>query len=163
MNKLKERYEELYHIMATSGDVNKMKTFGKAENWAFDKMLSLSEEDAERWIDRLESIIWCNYVSEEEAESIVDGFVNQDGTKGAHWDYNTLKDAVKDLGNYMHEEPYYNCYALWVTMNMIYSDHAVSIGEYLEDTDAFKLMYGMSVEKLKDRDHQSFIRSYFDL
>ena len=46
---------------------------------------------------------------------------------------------------------------------MIYSDHAVSIGEYLEDTDAFKLMYGMSVEKLKDRDHQSFIRSYFDL
>lgn len=160
---IKQRYNELYRLMAASGDASKMKVFGKAEKWAFCRMLELSEEDAKRWLDKLESTEWNNYLSKEEAESIVEDFVNQDGTHGAHWSYQTLKEAVEGLGNYLHEEPFYNCYALWVTMNMLYSDHAISLSEYVEESDMFKLIYRMAEEKLKDRDREQFIRKYFEI
>jgi hypothetical protein len=161
MEELITRYLELYKDMETSGKPEKMKIFGNAAKWAFAKMVDVSVEDARCWLDKLEAMYWHNYLSKDEATKIVGQFVNADGTKGAHWDYDAFKNAVESLGGGMKEEPYYNCYALWATANMLYSDHYNSVKEYVPKEDMPKFFYTMAVEKLKDTDRPRFVREYF--
>jgi hypothetical protein len=112
---------------------------------------------------------WKNYLSKHEAEEITSKLINQNGRIGAHWGYETFKAAVESLGGKMSEKPFYNCYALWVTANMIYSDHAQSVAEDMgmstpEAVPGEKMalsMYRKAVEKLKDTDRPKFVREYF--
>jgi hypothetical protein len=90
-------------------------------------------------------------------------FVNQDGTRGVHWNYEAFKAAVESLGAKMTDEPFFNCWALWVTANMLYSDHHKSTMEFVPKDQDPRFFYTMAVEKLKDIDHPKFIRHYFGL
>lgn len=159
----KDRYNELYRLMALGTEVESMMIFGKAEKWAFERMAELSEEDAIRWVDKLESTQWLNYVTRDEADSVLGGLVNQDGTKGPHWDLQTVKDFIHSIGGDVEDEPYYNCYAMWVMMNTLYSDHAISLGEFIEEEKIPHIIHKMSIEKLKDRDRKRFLRKYYNL
>lgn len=169
MDEILERYEELYEDMATSGNKEKMMAFGDAERWAFKRMHDLSPKDAQCWLDKLEAMHWKNYLSKHEADEIAAKLINQNGRIGAHWGYETFKAAVESLGGKMNEKPYYNCYALWVVANMIYSDHAQSVAEDMgmstpEAVPNEKMalsMYRKAVEQLKDVDKPKFVRVYF--
>ena len=169
MNDILERYEELYEDMAASGNKDKMMAFGDAERWAFKRMAEISPKDAQCWVDKLEAMHWNNYLAKQEAEDIVGKLVNQSGARGAHWDLETFKNAVESLGGKVMEKPYYNCYALWATANMLYSDHAVSVAEDMGFTSPAQVpnekmalsMYRKAVEKLKDSDRPKFVRGYF--
>lgn len=163
MEEMIERYLKLYEEMATSGQPEKMHIFGNADQWAFKRMSELSPNDAQCWLDKLEAMSWQNYLSKNEAAEIVNKFVNSDGSRGAHWSYDTFRNAVESLGGNMKDEPYYNCYALWVTANMLYSDHHNSVKEYVPKEDMPKYFYMQAVEKLKDVDRPRFIRHYFHL
>ena len=171
MNEILERYEELYEDIATSGNKDKMMAFGDAERWAFKKMNEISPKDAQCWLDKLEAMHWKNYLSKHEAEEITSKLINQNGRIGAHWGYETFKNAVESLGGKIAEKPFYNCYALWATANMIYSDHAQSVAEDMGATSPEAVpnekmalsMYRKAVEQLKDVDRPKFIREYFDL
>lgn len=163
MNEMIKRYLELYEDMTTSKDTNKMRGFGNAEMKAFKRVSEVAPNVAKMWLDELESMSWLNYLSKDEAIDIVNGLVNQDGSKGAHWNYDTFKSAVESLGVEMANEPYYNCYALWVTANMLYSDHYNSAKEYVPKEDMPKFFYAMAVEKLEDADRPRFIRDYYNL
>lgn len=169
MDEILERYEELYEDMANSGNKDKMIAFGDAERWAFKRMHDLSPKDAQCWLDKLEATCWKNYLSKQEAEEITSKFINQNGRVGPHWNYDTFKGAVESLGGKMAEKPFYNCYALWATANMIYSDHAQSVAEDMGMTSPEAVpnekmalsMYKKAVEQLKDTDRPKFIREYF--
>lgn len=169
MERIRERYLELFEDMAKSGMPEKMKIFGEAEKWAFEKMLETSPKTAEQWVDKLEALNWNNYLSKAEANEIVAKFINQDNNRGPHWGYDVFKGAVESLGGNMMEEPYYNCYALWVVANMLYSDHAQSVAEDMGHTTPAQVpnekmalsMYKKAVEKLKDKDRPRFVRDYF--
>ena len=50
-----------------------------------------------------------------------------------------------------------------LTMNTLYSDHAISLAEFVSEEQIPSIIYKMSVEKLKDRDRKRFFRKYFDL
>ena len=50
-----------------------------------------------------------------------------------------------------------------LTMNTLYSDHAISLAEFVAKEQIPSIIYKMSVEKLKDRDRKRFVRKYFDL
>lgn len=163
MEGLKERYLELYEDMAKSANPENMKIFGEAEKWAFDRLYERDPKLAEMWVDKLEAMHWNNYLSRAEAEEITAKFVNQDGVRGAHWNYDTFKGAVESLGARMSDEPYFNCYALWVVANMLYSDHYNSVKEYVPKEELPKFFYLMSIEKLKDADRPKFVRRYFDI
>lgn len=171
MEKLLERYRALYDDMARSADPSKMRVFGEADQWAFEQTLERNPKMAEMWLDKLEASQWNNYLARYEADEIASKLVNQNGNRGAHWPYDTFKSAVESLGGRMSEEPYYNCYAMWVTANMIYSDHAHSIAEDLgyktpNETPNEKMAlscYKKAVEKLKDPDRPRFVRSYFGM
>lgn len=161
MNEILERYEELYEDMATSGNKDKMIAFGDAERWAFKKMRELSPKDAQCWLDKLEAMHWNNYLSKWEAEEAVAKLTNQSGMKGAHWSYDTFKNAVESVGGMMTDKPFYNSYALWATANMLYSDHYESAKKFVPENDMPKYFYSMAVEKLKDGDRPKFVRWYF--
>lgn len=163
MKELVEKYDELYEDMASGKDPSKMIAFGEAEKWMFHQMAENHPEIAERWLTKLESARWHNYLSKSEAEYITSNLINQDNTRGPHWSYDTFKGAVESLSGKMAVEPSYNCWALWVTANMLYSDHHRSTSEFVPREQEPKFFYAMAVEKLKDVDRPKFIREYFDL
>jgi hypothetical protein len=163
MNDMIKRYHELYDDMAMAKDPKKMMVFGDAEKWVFDMVAEKHPELAEKWLAKLEAGQWNNYLSRGEAERIALSLVNQDGIKGPHWDYETFKAAVESLGGKMTDEPYYNCWALWATANMRYSDNAKSASEFVPKDMMPKYFYNVAVENLKDVDRPRFVRDYFDV
>jgi hypothetical protein len=163
MKELIEKYDELYEEMATSKNPARMMAFGDAEKWIFHQMAQKHPEMAEKWLTKLESEKWHNYLSKTEAEEIANRIVNQDGSRGAHWDYETFRGAVESLGGKMKDEPYYNCYSLWIMANALWSDHHKSLMEFVPKEQEPKVYYLMAVEKLKDVDYPKFIRKYYDL
>lgn len=156
-----KKYDELYDEMASSKDPARMMAFGDAEKWVFKQLAVSHPELAEHWLVKLEASKWHNYLSEEEAEEIASKLVNQDGSRGAHWDYETFKGAVESLGGKMKEEPFYNCWALWVVSNMRYSDNYRSASEFVPKDQMPKFFYNVAVETLKDVDRPKFVRGYF--
>ena len=157
-----KRYDELYDDMATAKDPKKMMIFGDAEKWVFHSIAEKHPEIAEKWLTKLEAGKWNNYVSRHEAEEIANHLINQDGSRGPHWSYEAFKAAVESLGVKMSDEPYYNCWALWLAANMLYSDHYKSASEFVPKDAMPKYFYLMAVEKLKDSDRPKFIREYFE-
>lgn len=157
------RYEELYEMMATSRDPAKMRTFGEAERWAFQKMADMNPAMAEAWLGKLEPVMWNNYVSKAEAEKIVGAFKNADGTMGAHWPFEQFRQAVESAGGEMEQAPFYNPFALWVVGNTLYSDHSRSVDAFVPKHEQVKFYYAQAVEKLKDSDRKHFVRPYFDI
>ncbi len=163
------RYEELLKEMVESKDQNKMNVFLDAEKWVFKDMASKNPELADSWLSHLEASNWKNYLSEREMLNISKRTANQDGSKGFHWNFETLKKAIVELGEKMEEYPYYNQYALATVMNIVYSDHAYSIALDLDfktpkDTPNGTMAmscYRKAVEKLKDIDNPYFVRKYF--
>ena len=166
---LRSRYDHLYKVMAESKQPENMMLFGKAEKHMFHELAEAHPEAAEAWLAMLMPVEWHNYLTEEEAEKVVAELENQDGTMGGHWDAETFKNAVERLGGKLEDKPFYNMWALWVTANMIYSDHAQSIAEDMgyrtaKEADGTKMAlscYRKAVEKLKDPDRERFVRWYF--
>lgn len=164
-----ERYEELYAEMSSSNDVEKMRVFGCAEKWAFKQIAQSNPRVAQIWVEKLEAMHWNNYLSDTEAKEIADKLVNQDGSQGAKWSKDTFIQIVDKLSGDKEKEPDYNENALWVTANMIYSDHAKSIAQDMGfdtisevPTEKMALScYRKAVEKLCDKDRKHFIREYF--
>ena len=164
-----ERYEELYNKMKSSKDVKNMKVFGQAEHYVFKEVARVHPELAENWLSHLEAVCWDNYLSQNEAANISKRTINQDGTKGFHWNHDVFTAAVKKLGGIVEEKPYYNSYALCVTANTIYSDHANSIAldmgyktpSEVPNEEMALSCYRKALEKLKDVDGGFRIRKYF--
>ena len=159
---LSHRYDELYREMATAKDPKKMMVFGEAERWIFHQVAEKHPELAEKWLSKLEAVNWNNYLSKSEAEAVTSKLINQDGSKGPHWDYETFKAKVESLGGKMSDEPYYNNWALWAFANMRYSDNYISASEFVPKDMIPKYFYNVAVENLKDVDRPRIVRWYFD-
>lgn len=166
MNELIKKYDELYDSMATSKNPLRMMAFGDAEKWVFHQLAEEHPELAEEWLNRLEASKWNNYLTEDEAEEIVDSLMEKRGEEYVQryeWDYPALKNAVESLGGKVSEEPYYNCWALWATMNMLYSDHKETVDAFIQPPQRVRFYYRLALDKLKDFDRPKFVREYFHL
>lgn len=164
MEEMKARYDELYSKMARSKDVTKMKTFGSADRWAFFMVVDEHPELARKWLDKLEASDWYNYLSESESEEVIASLRDHNGYTGAHWDMDLFCETVLSLGGNVEHHPYYNKQALWVTANMLYSDHEKSAKKYIGNESLMPAyFYDLAVEKLTDVDRPYFIRDYFHL
>lgn len=140
----------------------------------FNKVAAVHPELAAATLAMLAPIEYNNYVTSEEATATAAKFINDDKTisgvsepsKGAHWPMEVLKSFLTSRNLPLEEKPYYNWPALWLTVNMIYSDFADVLAEQLSTKDNERLAvasYKMAVRKLKDLDRPSFIREYFKL
>lgn len=164
-----KRHEELYKGIIHSKDDAKMEMLGCIFLSMMDQVEATNPRLYKEMVERMEATEWNNYLTEAEATKIASALVNQDGSRGAHWPYEAFKNAVESLGGKPSESPYYNCYALWVTANMLYSDHAQSVAEDMGYKTPAEVpnekmalsMYKKAVEKLKDMDRPYFVRAYF--
>ena len=121
----------------------------------------LSERARARAVEKMNAVNWNNYLTEAEAAHIVGSLAGQDGSKGAHWSMAQVSDAVERLNGNIECEPYYNKYALFVTMNMIYSDFSATLGQFTDAENLPEVVYRLAVDKLKDADRPRFVRAYF--
>lgn len=171
---LKAHYNELYNTMKESKDVANMRTFGEAFTRLYNKVSEVHPELAVATLNLLESINYNNFVTAEDATELAGKFINADktltgapeGSKGAHWRMDEAKAFLSSRNLPTEEKPYYNWPALWLTMNMIYSDYADTLVELLGTKDGEKIAttcYKFAISKLKDPDRPRFIRSYFSL
>lgn len=156
-----EKYDELYAIMANSGDPAKMHIFGEAEKWAFEQMNRTNPDMAKKWLDRIEAVKWDNYLCEASAMAIVSKFVNQDGTMGAKWNYQQVMDAVRAAGGNESEQPYYNSWALFVVMNWIASNSWKTLSKLTTEDKMPGVVYALALDYLKDPDEPHFIQRYW--
>lgn len=171
---LRNKFAELYTNMATSKDVRKMKVFGSAFTKMFDNVATQHPELAMATIDFLMGMEYNNFVTSAEATNVANRFINDDTKisgsgepgKGPHWNMDALKGFLAQKGLPLEEKPYYNGAALWLTMNMIYSDFANTLTDVLGTKDAEKIAvtcYKLAVARLKDLDRPHFVREYFEL
>lgn len=171
---LKERYVSLYNEMKSSRDVSKMKIFGAAFSDMFNRVATSHPDIAAAVVEMLSAIEYHNYATKQEAMEVADKFINDDTlisggvepTRGAHWNIELLKGFLTQKNLPLEEKPYYNWAALWLTVNMIYSDYANVLVELLGSKDNERIAtacYKMAIKKLKDLDRPRFIREYFHL
>jgi hypothetical protein len=161
-----KEFYALYNMMANSQNPSYMHVFGMATQEMFKWFVANKPELAQEWLEKLESIRWHQYLSQKEAEKIVDGMVPK-----APWKRDVWKQAMTQLDLPMEEEPYYNSCALWTEMNKQYSDHAQTIADNilkkpLAEIPAEQIVPGiraMALDLLKDKDHVYNIREYFHL
>lgn len=140
----------------------------------FDKVATAHPDIAAATLEFLSSMEYNNFVTPAEATMVATKFINDDmaisgasqPSKGPHWSMETLRTFLASKGLPTEEKPYYNWPALWLTVNMEYSDYAEVFAKLMGAKDNESLAtasYTMAVKKLKDRDRPKFIREYFNL
>ena len=158
------RFERLYDQMSASGEVKNMRLFGSVMKEMFAWFAAYKAEAAENWLEKLESMKWKNYLTRHEAEEVVSKM-----TPKCPWRYDVWQNAMTSYGMVTEEMPYYNSYALWAVMCMIYSDSASSIKsimkmggvESMQDKELLVAIHMLAVDKLKDADGVFDVRKYF--
>ena len=173
-NELKTKFAEYMAIAVESKDSTKMRVLGDSYTLLFNEMADAQPTMVMAAFNLLATIEYNNYVTAEEATKIAASFVNDDKaitgntepSKGAHWSMEVLKNFLLQKGLYLEEKPFYNWPALWLTINMEYSDYANVMSESLgtkENERLAMIMYKMANSKLKDADRPNFIRKYYGL
>ena len=163
---MREEFYALYNMMASSNNVAFMHTFGQVHKEMMEWMIANKPNEAQEWLEKLESIKWDNYLTPKEAEKIVVKMMPK-----APWSRDVWRQAMTQLGLPMEEEPYYNSCALWVVMNQVYTDHAQTIADNvikqpLADIPVEELVpmiRALALDLLKDKDGVYCVRSYFGL
>jgi hypothetical protein len=155
---MRQEFNALYNMMASSTNVAYMHVFGSVHKEMFLWFVQNKPDLAQEWLDKLESIRWKNYLTPKEAERIVGDMV-----PAAPWSREQWKTAIEKHGYELEYEPYYNKCALWTTMNMIMSDSSETLGKYIDKDRLFDAVYALAVDKLRDRDGKFNIRAYFGL
>lgn len=156
-------FDRLYTKMSTSSDPNNMHIFGNTMKCMFQDMIDWRPEVAQDYLDKLEAINWHNYLSKKEAISIVNSMEPSGG-----WDISEWERCMENTDLRTEDSPYYNKWAMYVAMNMIYSDSAHSIAKIagkslseMSKEDLFKATHLLALDKLKDKDGMFDIRAYF--
>lgn len=119
-------------------------------------------------IDCAEGIsTYNNYVSERECKEIIEKSVNYDGSHGFAFQQSvdTILEWLKNNNKQIDNTPYFNKYALIVTMHKFASDQGSVIYNLVnkEDDKFIYACYDLAVAQLKDNDKIKWVRWYFNL
>lgn len=156
-------FDKLYTKMSTSSDPSNMHVFGNTMKSMFKDMMEWRPDVAQEYLDKLEAINWKNYLSKKEAVTIVNGMEPSGG-----WDVSEWERCMENMDFRTEDSPYYNKWAMYVAMNMIYSDSASTIAKIagkslpeMPKEEMFKAIHCLALDKLKDKDGMFNIRAYF--
>jgi len=120
----------------------------------FDEMAELYKGIAE----------YDQFLTEKEAKRIVDHFENYDGTRGPKWPMPAMVfDTIEGLGGKKAEPGKYNCWTMYVLMNMMHSDYGGVISTLAQGEGYAKACYMMAVAWVNDPDRKKGIREKYDL
>ena len=163
---MKEEFLKLYDHIVNSEDPEKMHVLGQVVKSVMNRFIESYPQWAREYLDTLQAVKWCNYLTTKEAEQIVANMQPK-----PLWNRTAWEGMMTNLGLPMQDEPHYNQEALYVTMQMICSDDAETLMRYLGMQDLnngnretlFKLVYKLALNKLCDKDKMFNIREYFKL
>jgi len=161
---MRTEFRALYNMMAGSNKVENMHVFGNVHKEMMEWFITNKPDLAQEWLDKLESIRWCQYLTPKEADKIIAGMDPK-----APWSREQWKQAMTSFGLPLEEQPRYNRCALFVEMSKIYSDFGDNIAEMLgkslspTDKDIIAACYKMALKTLKDKDDIYDIRKYFNV
>lgn len=162
---LLDKFHALLLEVKNSGDSEDIEVSLDMLKKAFILLAEANIRSAKELVECYEgSLKYYNFLTETEAEDIVDKFNNQDGSKGAKWrDHEELFRRVEELGGRIECEPHYNKWALYVAMNKFASDqHSVIVKWVGNDKDKyFEACYELALTQLKDKDRLCWIRPYY--
>ncbi len=126
-------------------------------------VIGVKPEIVEEGIEIWEASHVNNYLTEKEAMDAASKLINTTGEKAPKWSSNVLFDAVRSLGAPLENEGVFNKWALFYTMNWLYSDYAKTSMKYIDSANIPLYFYECAVEKLTDPDCTRWIRSYLKL
>ena len=109
---------------------------------------------------------FLNFISENEYNTIAPGLKNLDGTKGPKLSTDSIKTLVnKTNGAWLNMEPYYNEWALYLTINHLMSTCSKLIYEIANKTGipSILICYDLANGLLKDKNRPKWLREHFDL
>ena len=159
---LTSRFKHLYDYMATSNEPKYMMLFGDVMCDMYYWFAENKPELAEKWVEKLCSIKWHQYVTKDEAMSIIKAMV-----PAAPWDWATWEKAMTDLGLECERDGVFNKYAMYVAMNQIYTDFGETIASLLQTPLAqipaqtlVPIVHKMALDLLLDKDGRYNIRTY---
>ena len=161
---LMERYEQLFQHMAESKDVKKMRHFGSDMNDLMERAIKVDASFAEHELEKLESMNWQQYLTQHEAEDICKSLNPE-----CRWSFDVWERVMRQMNLESERQPCFNKYALWVTMNAKYSDHAETIAqkilvatlEEVSTEQMVSIVHGLAVDSLTDKDERFNVRKYF--
>ena len=161
---LKEKFKFLYDYMSVSNEPKYMMLFGDVMCEMMDMTIESHTSLAEELVDKLEAIMWHQYLSKAEATKTVSSMEPK-----SPWPFDAWKKTMEDLGLEYRREKVFNCYALWTTMCMVYSDDGKTIaslmgidyGNASSNPDYIKAVYQFAMNKLQDADARFDARKYF--
>lgn len=150
--------------MSVSNEPKYMMLFGEVMCEMMNVTIQNHESLAEEWIDKLEAIMWSQYLSKAEATKIVSNMEPK-----APWSYDQWRKAMEDLGLEYKRDKVFNCYALWTTMCMVYSDDGKTIASLMgidynnaaSNPEYIKTVHQFAMNKMLDSDRVFSIREYF--
>ena len=101
---------------------------------------------------------WRNYISKEYAESAI---AKMDPSPQLA--YSDFVDAVCNLRLKIEDRPYFNSYALWLTMCMIMSESGETISNYVSSDERIALIYDLAVDILESDNNSFSVRCHFNM
>ena len=162
---MKQKWDELYGIMESSKDPKIMILFGEVMKIMMERSINYDQMFAEKMIEKLCAVKWKNYVTADEADAVVMKMDPQPNMTREQW-----MKLMERFSLPLEEEPYYNLWALYLTMCMKVSDSKVSIarlmGKMPTELTQDELATGahmLAMDVLKDKDGVFDIRQYFKL
>jgi hypothetical protein len=163
MEQLKKKFDELYNFIISSRDTGKMKMLGWVMKAMMYDTIDAHPQHADEYLAILESVKWDNYLTEKEAETIVNAM-----SPAPKWTRQQWLKYMEQSGEGMEHYPCYNKCALYVTMCMVDSDDGETIASMMgkggvatNDMDYFAMVHQFALNKLKDEDGVFNIRRYF--
>lgn len=160
------KFSSLLSDTIEEGDKENMEVAETMFKKAVQTLIDLDQDKAQDFLECFEGTLkYYNYLTEQEAASIVSHFINQDGSKGARWSPEEFFQAVQAFGGDHEYEPYYNKWALYVTANKFASDQGSVVRKWTGDDKLryAEACYDLSVTQLEDKDKPNWARWYFDM
>lgn len=160
---LKERFESLYKEMVDSKDVKNMMLFGEVMNEMMERAIQRDTTFALQAIDKLESMNWHQYLTKSEAEEILES------QKKYEWPIDVWENVLNSMELEIERKPFFNKYALWVLMNVMYSKHADTLSqkileisaEDVNDEQMVQVIHALAVDILTCEDSKFNIKKFF--
>ena len=167
-----ERYQQFldrYESIIRGGITGEMELLGEMTKRIMRWLINYEPEIATQAIALLDGEInkqECrNYLTEQEARSIVDGMV-----PSPKWELERLEEMLRNAGLPTDEPPYFNRWALLTDMCKIQSDSFDTLKSIIgspshpaTSEEMLAAIYKLALNDLRDKDGKYNIRKYFDL
>lgn len=164
-SEMKQKWDECYAIMESSKNPKIMILFGEVMKVMMERSINYDQMFAEKMLEKLCAVKWRNYVTADEADAVVLKMDPNPNMTREQW-----MRLMERLELPLEEAPYYNPWALYLTMCMKVSDSKVTIarlmGKMPQELTQEELATGahlLAMDVLKDKDGVFDLRRYFKL